>query len=472
MGFKINVFLTKRKTSRKETIMSFKENFIWGAASSSYQVEGAAYEDGKGLSIWDVYAKEPGKVYGEHNADTACDHYHRYKEDVALMKELGLKAYRFSINWPRILPNGIGPINPAGIQFYNNLIDELLKNNIEPYITLYHWELPYELHKKGGWLNEESIKWFGDYAKVIAEHFSDRVKYFFTFNEPQCFVGLGYLSGGHAPGLKCALRDTFQIAHNVMKAHGQAVIELRHHAKQKINIGYAPTGPFCYPETDSAVDIEAARRATFSCPDFDNWTWNISWFSDPVMLGKYPEEGLAKYEEFLPVITKEDLQLMHQPTDFYGQNLYHGQMVRHHKDKGFEQVKRYDGFPKTAIQWPVTQESLYWASKFLYERYKKPIYITENGLSCHDWVSVDGKVHDPNRIDYYHRYIQQLKKAVRDGVEVDGYFAWSIMDNFEWGNGYSDRFGLIYVDFLNQHRIIKDSGYWYKELIKTNGSTL
>lgn len=453
--------------------MGFREDFVWGTATSSYQIEGAAYEDGKGLNIWDVYSKEEGKVFCGQSGDIACNHYHKYIEDVQLMKKLGIKAYRFSIDWARILPNGVGDVNELGIDFYNKLIDELIANDIEPYITLYHWELPYELYKKGGWLNEEIVKWFGDYAALVAKRFSDRVRYFFTLNEPQCFVGLGHVTGVHAPGLKMGMKDTLQIAHNALKAHGQAVIELRKYAKGEIKIGYAPTGGMCYPETDSEEDIEAARNALFSIPECgEGWTWNTAWFSDPVFLGNYPEEGLEKFKEYLPKITKEDMELISQPLDFMGQNVYNGGIVRMGINHEPEFVKRADGYVRTANNWPVTPKCLYWGAKFLYERYKLPLYITENGMSCHDTVSLDGKVHDPNRVDFLNRYLIELRKASEEGIHIQGFFEWSLMDNFEWNFGYSERFGLVYVDYQTQERIIKDSGYWYKKVVESNGEIL
>lgn len=449
--------------------MGFAKDFVWGAATSSYQIEGTGRDSGKGQNIWDVFTKEPGRVYEGHTGDIACDHYHRFREDVAYMKELGLKGYRFSIDWSRVLPEGTGKVNEKGIDFYNALIDELLEQGIEPYITLYHWELPYKIYKRGGWMNPEIVEWFGQYARLVAERFSDRVKYFFTLNEPQCFVGLGFLQGCHAPGVKAPLRDTFEMAHNALKAHGRAVQMLRAYGKQNVQIGYAPTSGMCYPEKETPKDIEAARKALFALPDdLSNWTWNVSWWSDPVILGKYPEEGMKKYEKYLPVITDEDMKLISQPIDFYGQNIYNGRCIRMGTDGRPEEVRRPAGFPKTATNWPVTPEALYWGPKFLYERYRKPIYITENGMACHDTVSQDGKVHDPNRIDFLARYLKNLKRAAEE-IDIRGYFQWSLMDNFEWDKGYAERFGIIYVDFETQERIWKDSAYWYRDLIHRNG---
>ena len=452
--------------------MGFSENFVWGAATSAYQIEGAVKEDGKGEHIWDVYVKEPGHIYGGHNGNSACDHYHRFREDVSIMKEIGIMAYRFSIDWSRVLPEGFGSVNESGIAFYDSLIDELLKNGIEPYITLHHWELPYEIYKRGGWMNPQIVKWFGEYARLIAGRFSDRVTHFFTLNEPQCFVGLGYLTGDHAPGIKAPLRDTFEMAHNALKAHGRAVQMLRQYGKQRLTVGYAPTCGMCYPETEKAEDIEAARQALFAMNQDDrSWTWNVSWWSDPVLLGNYPEEGLKRYEPYLPRITDEDMKLIAEPIDVYGQNIYNGRCIRMGRDGRPEEVKRCEGFPKTAVLWPVTPEALYWGPRFLYERYRKPIYITENGMSCHDVVSIDGKVHDPNRTDFLARYLKELKRAAGE-IDLRGYFHWSLMDNFEWEKGYSERFGLVYVDYQTQKRMKKDSAYWYQDVIRSNGAKL
>lgn len=452
--------------------MGFQKDFKWGVATAAYQIEGAFQEDGKGLNIWDVFCREKGRTFDGHTGEIACDHYHRFREDVALMKELGIKAYRFSISWSRLLPTGTGKLNPAGVKFYNELIDALLDAGIEPFVTLYHWDLPYELHKKGGWLNPESVNWFAEYTKDVAELYSDRVSNFFTFNEPQCFIGNACLRGFHAPGVHGMVRDTFEMAHNVLKAHGTAVKVLREYAKSDVKVGYAPTCNMSYPDSDKPEDIEAARMTLFEVKETEDWAWNVAWWSDPVMLGSYPEEGLKKYREYLPEITKDDMKLINQPLDFYGQNIYNGVRVRMGSDGKPEVVKRYDGYPKTSLNWPVTPECLYWGPRFLYERYKKPIYITENGTSCHDDISLDGKVHDPNRIDFLNRYLRELKKCAEDGTDIRGYFLWSLLDNFEWHTGYAERFGIVYVDYPSQRRIIKDSGYWYRKTIQENGENL
>ncbi|MBQ7053796.1 MAG: beta-glucosidase, partial [Oscillospiraceae bacterium] len=429
-------------------------------------------EDWKGLNVWDVFSHEPGNIANNDTGDIACDHYHRFKEDVALMRELGIKAYRFSLSWSRIFPNGTGKINEKGAKFYSDLIDELLKNGIEPYITLFHWDYPYALHKKGGWLNDESIKWFADYAAKVSELYSDRVKYFITLNEPQCFVGLGHLEGGDAPGLQVSYKDAFRICHNVLKAHGAAVIELRKNAKQPIKIGYAPTCTARYPATESAEDIKAAHKSYFTCPPLDrDVMWNVSWWSDPVILGKYPEDGLELYKEYLPEITEEDMTLISQPLDFYAQNIYNGKEVRRGADGEPEYVPNYPGFPKTGNGWPVTPECMRWAPRFLYERYKLPIYITENGMSAPDVISLDGMVHDAERIDFLNRYLIELEKAADEGADLGGYFLWSFLDNFEWRHGYNSRFGIVFVDYNTQKRIPKNSAYWYKSWIKNHNKT-
>lgn len=454
--------------------MGFKKDFIWGGATASYQVEGAAYEDGKGLNIWDIFCKDGGHIYENQTGDAACDQYHRYKEDVAIMKELGLKAYRFSVNWARILPEGTGKVNEKGLAYYDNLVNCLIENGIEPYMTLYHWDLPYALHQKGGWLNPQSPEWFYEYAKLMAAHFSDRVSHFFTFNEPQCTVGLGYVTGEHAPGLKVGPYDYFSIWHNVLKAHGRGVQAIREAAVRPVEIGMAPCGALYYPATDSKEDIEAARKANFSLPEADirAVSWDVAFCADPVFLGQYPEDIMKSFGQYFPKNAEKDLELISQPLDFYGQNMYNAVPVRADENGNPVRVDRYPGFPKTAIQWPVTPEVLYWAPKFLYERYQKPFYVTENGMSSHDWVSLDGKVHDASRVDFMHRYLREFKKAAADGVDLRGYFAWSLMDNFEWAYGYSERFGMVYVDYQTQKRTVKDSGLFYKNVIASNGEIL
>ncbi len=451
--------------------MKFRDDFVWGAATSSYQIEGAQYEGGKGLHLWDEYVKQKGKVFENQRGDVSCDHYHLFREDVKLMKELGLKAYRFSVDWTRIMPEGKGKVNEEGVAFYNALIDELVANDIEPYLTLFHWELPMELYKRGGWMNPDMPEWFAQYAAVIADRFSDRVKNFFTVNEPQCFVGLSFSEGVHAPWLQLPDRETILMSHNALKAHGRAVQELRAHARQPLVIGYAPTSGIALPATDKPEDIEAARQAYFGIPQEGTWAWNTAWWSDPVIFGKYPEEFLVHFEKDLPKITDDDMKLISEPIDIYGQNIYLGYPVCMGEDGKPELLSRNTGYAKSASNWPMTPEALYWGPKFLYDRYKKPIFITENGLACHDWIHLDGKIHDPSRIDFTARYLGALKRAAQE-ADIRGYFAWSLMDNFEWAEGFGQRYGLVFVDFKTQKRIPKDSAYWYRDVIRTNGENL
>lgn len=472
-GFRYNHSEQRIRNSAAETggifTMGFPKEFIWGAATAAYQVEGAWNEGGRGLSIWDAFCHQSGHIFEGHTADTACDHYHRFREDVQLMKQLGIRAYRFSISWPRILPNGTGSVNEAGIRFYEELADELLQNGITPYATLYHWDYPYALHQRGGWLNPESPAWFAAYTRVVAQRLGGKIKHFFTLNEPQCFIGLGYENGEHAPGLHCSRKDCLQMAHHVLLAHGRAVQVLRD-VIPGVQVGYAPTGSSFYPATDAPEDVEAARKATFDVPE--RWTFSISWWSDPVLLGQYPEAGVRMFGQDMPQIGKQDLQLISQPLDFYGQNIYNSAPVRADGNGGYVCVPRPAGYSRTAFDWPVTPQSLYWEPKFLYERYRTPIVITENGMSCHDAVSLDGQVHDPNRVDFLQRYLRELRRGIEEGTDVRGYFHWSLMDNFEWTRGYGERFGLIYVDFATQKRTPKDSFYAYQRVISENGKTL
>ncbi|MCR4990936.1 MAG: beta-glucosidase [Lachnospiraceae bacterium] len=450
----------------------FRDDFVWGVAASAYQTEGRDPDDGAGAAIWDKFIAEGHSTDG-YDASVACDHMHRFREDYALMKDLSIKAYRFSVSWARLIPDGKGAVNEKAVKLYREMILSMKENGVEPYLTLYHWELPQVLQDEGGWLNDDIVEWFGNYAKVVAEKFSDICENFITLNEPQCFVGIGNLSGNQAPGNKLSYPETFRIAHNALKAHGNAVINLRKYAKRPIKVGYAPTCGMAYPASDKPEDIEMARKVLFGFYNpMDNWTWNVAWFSDPVILGHYPEEGLKKFAEYLPPITDEDMKLISQPLDFMGQNIYNGYMIAKGPDGEPDFVKRPIGSPKTGCDWPVTPDCLYWGIKMLYDRYHIPFYITENGMSCHDDVSLDGRVHDPNRINFLDMYISALQKAVDEGVDVRGYFLWSFLDNMEWDKGYTEKFGIIHVDFETQRRTVKDSAFWYKKVIETNGKNL
>lgn len=450
--------------------MSFPKDFTWGAAAASYQIEGAAFEDGKGPSVWDAFAHRAGTVWEGGTGDVACDHYHRFREDVALWKSLGLRAYRLSLSWARVLPDGTGRVNDRGLAFYDQLVDALLAAGITPWVTVFHWDYPNELFKQGGWLNRRSPEWFAEYAGVVVDRLGDRVTRWFTLNEPQVFIGFGQGTGLHAPGVRHTLAEQLLSTHHALMAHGRAVQVIRARAKAKPMVGWAPVGVVKYPATGAAHDVAAARSAMFACDARD--TWNNTWYSDPVCLGRYPEDGLRAFGADVPAFADADLRVIQQPLDFYGMNVYHGDPVRQGDDGKPTPAKRPVGHPVTAFHWPVEPESLYWGPRFIAERYKLPVVITENGLSSHDWVALDGKVHDPARIDFTARYLGALKRAARDGVDVRGYFHWSIMDNFEWAEGYKHRFGLIHVDFATQKRTPKDSAHWYRGVIESNGATL
>ncbi|KMQ49665.1 Beta-glucosidase [Chitinispirillum alkaliphilum] len=452
--------------------MGFKKDFIWGAASSSYQIEGAWNEDGRGLSVWDVFCEKEGAVLNGEHGKVACDHYHRFKDDVLVMKQMGLKAYRFSVSWPRVLPEGTGRIESRGIDFYSSLVDELLEAGITPFPTLFHWDYPYELFCRGGWLNDDSSEWFAEYTSALVEALSDRVENWFTINEPRIFVNLGHVTGTHAPGIKLSRRDILRIIHNVLLSHGKSVKVIRDQAKTPSKIGIAPVCHVAIPHQETAENIELARKIMFSCQESEFPDWSNTWWLDPLFFGSYPEDGLELAQGLMPKMGPDDMKIISQPLDFFATNHYQGYVVEPDKVNGWNVKQPQTGQPLTAFSWPVVPEGLYWGPKFLYERYGKPIVITENGMSNLDWVHSDGKVHDPQRIDYTRRYLLNYKRAASEGVDLMGYFHWSIMDNFEWNQGYKERFGMVYVDFQNQNRIIKDSGHWYRDVIAANGENL
>jgi len=452
------------------TDTTFPRSFVWGAASSAYQIEGAAAVDGRGPSVWDAFCAKPSTIFENHTGDEACDHYHRFRDDVALMKRIGLRAYRFSVSWSRVLPNGTGDINPKGLAFYDKLVDTLLAANITPWLTLFHWDFPLALHEKGAWLNRESPQWFADYTRVIVDKLSDRVTHWMTHNEPQCFIGGGPGALQLPPGFMPSLADRLLMTHHALMAHGRAVQVIRERAKKKPSVGWAMVGVTHTPADDLEENIEAARAATTSVINRD--LWNNAWYADPAILGHYPESGLRLYAADAPKPHPGDMETIHQPLDFYGLNIYHGIPTAPGKDGAPVATERPPGIPRTAFGWPVEPESLYWGPKFHHERYKLPIYITENGLSSMDWVSIDGAVHDANRIDFTRRYLLALHKAIADRVDIRGYFHWSILDNFEWLDGYKQRFGLIHVDYTTQKRTLKDSAHWYRRVIESNGALL
>ncbi len=433
--------------------MPFPKDFLWGCASAAFQVEGAHDADGKVPGIWDALTE--GHVRHGQNGNTACDHYHRFREDVAIMKQLGLKSYRFSISWPRVM-SGPDQVNEKGLQFYSDLVDELISAGIEPLVTLFHWNLPMWAYEQGGWKNQKTVDWFETYTKAVVEKLSDRVSWWMTFNEPQLFIGTGHVDGVHAPFVHDPdhFNDYTRI---VMLSHGKAVRAIRALAKKPPKIGMAPTGGCYIPRDASPAAVEDAKYRTY---EGEGPNGNI-WWADPIVLGKVPA-GLEG------TLSPADLEIIHQPLDFYGFNIYTANQFWANDNN----PHLYDGMPRTGIDWVIAPECLYWAPKFHYERYGLPILITENGMANRDFVMLDGMVHDPQRIDFIHRYLLQLKRAVEEGVPVLGYQHWSIMDNFEWAEGYEQRFGLVYVDYHTKERTIKDSGWYYADVIRSNGEIL
>lgn len=451
-------------SARENIAGKFPNGFLWGSATAAYQVEGAVKEDGRGATIWDTFSRTPGKTVGGATGDIATDHFHRYKEDVGLMKALGVKTYRFSIAWSRVFPEGAGKPNPKGLDFYNRLIDELLKNGIEPFATLYHWDLPQTLQDKyGGWESRETSKAFGDYAGYAAEKLSDRVRHFFTINEFGAFVELGYRLGIHAPGLKLPAGRFNQTRHHAVLGHGLAVQAIRARAKAGTRVGLAENMTVCVPVIETPEHIEAATRATreLNAP-----------YMTVIQEGKYTDLYLANAKADAPKFTQADLKAISSPLDFVGINIYTPQYVRADGSaQGFAVVPHPASFPHMISSWLfVGPEALYWGPRHVNKIWgAKEIYITENGCSSSDVPAADGTVYDTDRVMYLRNYLTHLQRATSEGVPVKGYFLWSLTDNFEWGDGYSNRFGLHYVDYKTLKRTPKLSAAFYKEVIARNG---
>ena len=453
--------------------MPFAKDFTWGAAAAAYQIEGAAADDGRSPSIWDVFSHQAGKTFEGHTGDVACDHYHRWEEDVALMKQLGLKAYRLSLSWSRILPDGTGRINEAGLAFYDRLIDALLAAGITPWVTLYHWDMPQALQERGGFLNRDFAGWFAEYATVVASRLGDRVKHWMTFNEPPVIIGLGLQEGLSAPGLQLSFRECLLGAHHLLLAHGRAVQALRAGSRGPVKISLAHTGRERIPATANPADIAAARTDYFTCAE--HRLWNLAWWMDPVHFGRYPADGLENFAADLPAFPDADLRVISEPLDFIGYNCYTGWQVRAGANGKPEKLPGGWGIgnPRGTLAWlDIAPEAPYWAARFLTERYQLPVAFTENGFCNTDFVHLDGEVHDPQRIDFMARYLSQIRRAADENIPLAGYFYWSILDNYEWRQGYKDRFGLVHVDYQTQKRTPKDSFAWYREVIRANGTNL
>ena len=456
--------------------MAFPNGFTWGVASSSYQTEGGRAEGGRSASIWDVFSHCAGTIADGQNGDTATDGYHRFAEDIALMAQLGIRSYRFSAAWVRVDPLGDGHVNPDGLAYYDAVVDACRAAGIEPYLTLYHWDMPQALEDKGGWLCRDTADAFAFYAKTMAEHFRGRVRYYITLNEPQCSYALGYCTGEHAPGRRLPRADVFSALCNLLLAHGKASTAIRA-ADPDALVSIATTGRLCYPASDAPADIEAARTITIDTRTAALGAEKELWFShelvlDPVCLGRFPACEGTFLAPLLQRVSPEDLAVMHAPPDFICLNIYNGHAVFAGADGHPTFVRKYAGFPRTAMKWPVTPEVLHWGVRYVAERYALPLVISENGQSCNDRIFLDGAVHDPDRIDFLHRYLRELQKACEGGADVRGYFHWCWTDNCEWASGYKERFGLVYVDYPSQKRILKDSARWYAEVIASNGACL
>ena len=449
--------------------MAFAKDFVWGTATAAYQIEGAFDTDGRGLSVWDSFTHENGHISDGSTADITCNHYNRHKEDVAFMKKLGVNAYRFSLSWTRLLPTGTGKVNQKGVDFYAKLIDELLENGIEPYITLHHWDYPLELFHKGGWLNRDLTDCFAEYANIVVKLYGDRAKNYITINEPQVILGCAYDKEEHAPGMRMDTRQQLQVLHNMLLAHGKAAKILHEHKGVKVAI--APNSNIYMPLTETEENIAAANKATCGAV-FNSWIWSENYFIDPIVFGKYPDEYYDKFADVLPYIGKDDMKIISEPLDFLCQNMYDGKYVFVDKNAQSRIAEQEMGADHTDMGWPVTPDVLYWGIRFITQRYKLPMMISENGCAMPDLLTPDKKVHDGARIEYMRRYLTSLHRAQEEKYPINGYFYWSLMDNFEWAHGYKRRFGLAYVDYRTQERIPKDSFAFYRDVIGSSGENL
>jgi beta-glucosidase len=425
----------------------FPKEFVWGVSTSAYQIEGAAHEDGRGDSIWDEFCRRPGAIRDGSNGDRGCEHYHRFEEDVALMASLGLRAYRFSIAWPRVQPRGEGAWNEKGFAFYDRLIDALLSRGIAPHVTLYHWDLPQALQEQGGWMNRDTVSRFADYAAEVARRFGSRAASIATHNEPWVIANLGHEQGIFAPGLR-SRKTALQVAHHLLLSHGVALQALRAQgctAPLGIVLNQSPI----HPATDSAADRASARLG-------DGLT--IRWYMDALMLGAYPQDALSSLGADAPQVTDGDMATIRQPLDFLGINYYTRHVVG--TGEGTDPVR--PGREVTEMGWEVYPAGLSELLTRLHADYRlPPLYIMENGAAYPDQL-VDGRVADPDRIRYLRSHIAALADARDAGVDVRGYFVWSLIDNFEWADGYTKRFGIVYVDYASGRRTLKDSAVWYR----------
>jgi len=437
----------------------FPDGFLWGTATAAYQIEGAHDVDGRGPSIWDTFSHVPGRIFQDQTGDVACDHYHRYRDDVDVMAQLGLNNYRFSVSWPRVIPTGVGAANTQGLDFYSRLVDALLERQIRPFITLYHWDLPQALQDHGGWGERDTALAFGDYAALLGRTLGDRVQDWITLNEPLAATVAGHLFGIHAPGARDPAL-AFRVSHHLNLAHGHAVRALRATVPQS-HVGITEVSMPVYPATDSVEDRQAAER-------YDGLV--NRWYWDPPLRGAYPTDVLERLGPMAPPIADGDLALIATPIDFFGHNSYSRAVVRSDPDSlmmGATQVPQ-EGKPHTEMGWEVYPDHLYDALTRLTRDYGAPeIYITENGAAYPDAL-VDGAVNDPQRLEYLRMHLTAAHRAIQDGARLRGYFCWSLLDNFEWSYGYSKRFGIVYVDYPTQKRVVKASGRFFSEVARAN----
>lgn len=443
-------------------VLVFPKNFVWGTATASYQIEGGVHENGRGPSIWDIFSHTHGKIADGSTGDVAVDHYHRYAEDINLMRMLGLQHYRLSIGWPRIVPDESGKIEQRGLDFYDRLIDTLLEAGITPYTTLYHWDLPFWLQQKGGWANRETVDAFLNYTKTVVQSLSDRVHNWITLNEPWVAAFCGNVSGVHAPGIT-DVKTALQVAHNMLLAHGKAVNLIKEEASDA-KVGIANNLAWVESATSKSEDVLAAQR------------WDDAynrWFMDPLFKGSYPEQLVEYYGPFMPTILDGDMEVIASPMDFLGLNYYTRRLVIHDVDDGFIEAKQvYRSHVKRSEfeEFEIWPEGLYKVLVRIKEEYTElPIYITENGTTLMDELSEDGCVHDPDRVSYLREHFAAVHQAIVEGCNVNGFFVWSFVDNFEWGFGYTKRFGIVYVDHNdNLRRIPKDSAHFLSQVLRSN----
>jgi beta-glucosidase len=439
-------------------IIQLPKDLKYGVATAAYQIEGAAYEDGRGLSIWDTFTKQPGKIVNGDHGDIACDSYHRYEEDIQLIKELGCDIYRFSVSWPRILPNGTGDVNKKGIAYYHRLVDSLIEQGIEPMCTLYHWDLPQALQDNGGWENRSTIDAFVAYAEIMFKEFEGKITKWVTINEPWCVSFLSNYLGKHAPG-NTNLQLATTISHHLLLAHGKTVKRFRELGIDG-EIGYAPNTTWKEPFSKRQEDIDACQREV---------GFLIDWFFEPVFHGKYPTYLVDwyKHKGVTLDIQPGDMEDIQQRIDFVGINYYNGNVARYKEGCGLFDCEDIDmGYNRTDINWPIYPEGFYKVLTYVHQKYgDTPIYITENGACFNNEVE-ENQVHDEKRIHYLQTHLAALQRSMQSGVPIKGYLCWSLLDNFEWAEGYTMRFGLVHMNYRTLERTPKESYYWYQKVIR------